>query len=301
MKIYIVGSGGLGGYFGGLLAKSGQDVTFVARGLHYEAMKQDGLHVKSIGGNFSINPVKIIRTFSEITQPDLIIFSVKTYDTEEIAKELNTVINSSTIIVTFQNGATNDFIIKKIINSENIFPGVAYVITTKTQPGLIEQTGGLRKLIIGDRNNPENQQLKQVVKTMKNAGIDATLSDDISRDVWKKYMFIVAFSGMTAICRSPIGKILSDPVTRSVYELCVKEAISVAQASGANVADNAFDAIMATSTNTASGSKSSLLVDIENNRKNEIETLNGALVRLAKNKNIKIPINETIYGAIKLL
>ena len=139
------------------------------------------------------------------------------------------------------------------------------------------------------------------VKLIKKAGIDIVSSDDIARDLWKKFMFIVAFSGMTAICRSPIGKILADSITRSVYEKCVKEAIAVAKAMKVNVADNVFESIMKTSTDTVPESKSSLLVDVENGRKNEIETLNGTLVRFAKENNIEVPINELIYGAIKLL
>lgn len=299
MNIYVVGVGGVGGYFGGLLAKAGENVTFVCRGDHYKTIKEEGLKIKSIIGDFVISPAKVVDKISKINNPALVIFTVKTYDTENVAKELKSVISENSVVITFQNGIENDLVIKKITGSKNVYPGVAYVISARTKPGVIEQTGGLRKLIFGDRNN-NNSSLKEVEKVMRTAGIDVSLSDDITRDLWKKYMFIVAFSGMTAVCRSPIGKVLADRTTLSLYERCVKEAIAVAKAHEVFVANDAFENIMTISKNTAPVSKSSLLVDIENGRKNEIETLNGTLVKLARNYKIDVPINELIYGAIKL-
>ncbi len=300
MKVYIVGSGGAGGYLGGLLARSGKDVTFVARGEHYQAMKEEGLKIKSVLGDFEVRPVRVIHRISDITNPDLIIFSVKTYDTDQTAKELKSVVNRDTVVISLQNGVDNDWEIKKNIPHGMVYPGVAYLVSTRTKPGLIEQTGGPRKFIFGDRQDPENQKLKEVEQYMKEAEVDASTSTNITRDLWKKFMFIVAFSGMTAICRSPIGKVLGDRVAEGLYERCAKEAIQVARSMNISVEGRAFENIMTTSRNFPPDSKSSLLVDIENDKRTEIETLNGGLVRLAKNKNVDVPINEMIYGAIKL-
>ena len=301
MKIYIVGSGGVGGYFGGILAKAGNDVTFVARGENYKAIKNNGLLVKSVKGDFAIKPAKVIDKISEIKNPDVVFFTVKTYSTSDTAKELSYVVNENTVIITFQNGVENDIQIKKYIHNAKVYPGVAYLISTKIKPGVIEQIGGLRRLTFGDRKNPKNVKLQEIVGIMKKSGIDAILSDDITRDLWKKFMFIVAFSGMTAVCRSPIGKILADPITESLYKRCVQEAIQVAKAFDVSVPNDVFITIMKTTTDTNPASKSSLLVDVENGRKNEIETLNGTLVRFARERNIDVPMNELIYAAIKLL
>jgi 2-dehydropantoate 2-reductase len=135
---------------------------------------------------------------------------------------------------------------------------------------------------------------------MREAGVDMTVSDDIAGDLWKKFIFIVAFSGMTAICRSPIGKVLRHPITKGLYETCVKEAIQVAKSINIRVENNTFENIMTISGNFQPDSKSSLLVDIENQRRTEIEALNGKLVALAKKKKIDVPINEMIYGALLL-
>jgi 2-dehydropantoate 2-reductase len=300
MKIYIVGSGGEGGYLGGLLAKSRKDVTFVARGEHYQKIKEQGLKVKSVMGDFEVRPAPVVGSISEIADPDLIIFAVKTYDTEEAAGKLATVVNRNTIIITFQNGVDNDHQIKKQIKNAEVYPGVAYVVSARTKPGLIEQTGGPRKFIFGDRNHSQNQKLRRIEKLMKEAGVDVTVSDDITRDLWKKFIFIVAFSGMTAICRSPIGKVLGYPITKALYETCVKEAIQVAKSMNVRIGNNTFENIMTTSRNFSPDSKSSLLVDIENQRRTEIEALNGTLVRFAKKKKTDVPINELIYGALLL-
>ncbi|MBU0975466.1 MAG: 2-dehydropantoate 2-reductase [Patescibacteria group bacterium] len=300
MKIYIVGSGGVGGYFGGKLAKTENSVTFLARGKHLDQLRSKGLVVNAVDGSFKIKNPNVISRISEIKDPDFIFFSVKTYDTKEVAQELSKVVREKTIIITFQNGTENDDEIKKYISGCNIYPGLAYIISTKEKAGVINQTGGPRKIIFGDRDNKDNENLEEIASLMRKSGIDAVVSDDITRDLWKKYVFINAFSGMTAICRTPIGKVLEDDITSSLYERCVRESIEVAKKLRVNLPATIFEDAMTLSRNFEAASKSSLLVDIESGRKNEIETLNGTLVRLAQKFDIDTPINALIYGSIKL-
>lgn len=303
VKIYVIGSGGVGGYFGGKLALAGNDVTFLARGDHYEVIKEKGLTVNTLDGNFVVNPAKVINSIDEIKDPDLVIFGVKTYDTKQVADQLSTVVNPETIIITFQNGVENDLEIKKSISNSNvqIYPGVAYIISTKVGPGVINQTGGLKKLIFGDRSGKVVPALQEIEGVMKHAGIDTVLSDDIVRDMWKKYIFVSAFAGFTAMCRSEIGAICADKVVFEGYKECVRECTKVAQKLKVNLPETIFDDVIEITQKTVPSSKSSLLVDIENNRKNEIETLNGTLVRLAQENDVSVPINKCIYCAIKLL
>lgn len=299
MKIYVVGTGGVGGYFGGLLARAGQDVTFVARGEHLQAIRRKGLVVKSVAGDFTVAPAQAIGEVAQIVDPDLVLFTVKSYDTKEAARELAAMVHEGTTIISFQNGVDNDLQIREEVQRGDIFPGAAYVVSTKTHPGLIEQTGGPRKLIFGDRDNPGNPRLKEIEQLFQSAAIDATASDDITRDLWEKFIFINAFSGMTALCLSPIGEVLGDSRTRALFERCLREAISVARAMRVDIAESRFDAMMATALNFAPDSKSSLLVDVEAGRRNEIEALNGALARFGRQHGVDVPINELIYGAIK--
>jgi 2-dehydropantoate 2-reductase len=301
MKIYIIGTGGVGGYFGGKLAKAGNDVTFVARGDFFKAMKANGLTVNTTDGNFTINPVQVIETISEISNPDLIIISVKTYDTKSVAEELKKVVSDKCIIITFQNGIGNDYEIKKIVTGCKVYPGIAFVISAKGLPGEINQTGGLKKLLFGDRSKDNSVELLSILEVFKNAAIDAVLSDDIERDLWKKFVFINAFAGFTALCRTNIGAIRSDEFTHAQFKLCMKEVIAVALANNVRLPDTIYEDTVKIAENFEASSKSSLLLDIENGRQNEIETLTGNLVRLAEIARVSVPISNTIYAAIKLL
>lgn len=301
MKIYIIGTGGVGGYFGGKLARAGNDVTFVSRGDFYNAMKKNGLTVNTVDDSFQVNPVQVIDSIDKITNPDLIIITVKTYDTEEVSNQLKDIVMDKTIVLTFQNGIDNDQKIKKIISKENIYPGLAYVISSKGGNGVINQTGGLKRLVFGDRSGHNSSQLKEIYELFKNSDIDTILSEDIEADLWKKFIFINAFSGFTAMCRVNIGEIRSDDCVYNLYKRCVKETIAVAEKLNINIPNTIFEDVVKITDNTAPDSKSSLLVDIENSRKNEIETLNGTLIRLAKDLKLDVPINETIYSAIKMI
>ncbi|OGM05239.1 hypothetical protein A2715_04775 [Candidatus Woesebacteria bacterium RIFCSPHIGHO2_01_FULL_39_32] len=302
MKIYIVGTGGVGGYLGGLLAKSEKDVTFVARGDHYKAIKNKGLRIESIrDGNFHIKPAKVFSEISQIKNPDLIIFTVKTYDTDLVSRELSKVVTSKTSVITFQNGIENDKMIKKFVKKGKVYPGVAYIVSKKIESGFVRQTGGLCKFIFGDRENPSNKVLKEIEEIMKDSGIDATFSEDIESHLWKKYIFINAMTGLTALSRTKVGTVVSDPFLRKLYERCLKECVKVAKAEKVNLPYDIFNSIIKISEDTSKEAKFSMLVDIENGRKTEIEALNGTLVRLAKKHKIDVPINETIYGALRVL
>lgn len=300
MKIYIVGSGGVGGYFGGKLAAADLDVTFVARGEHFKAIKKNGLQVNSIDGNFSINPAKVIDSFDKISNPDLILFTVKSYDTLSVAEQLKPVVNKNTTIITFQNGINNDLLIRTVLPDTSVHPGVAYVISAKAEPGVIAQTGGLKKLIFADRENQNQKKLKEIAKLMKKAEIDANLATDINAELWKKFIFISAFSGMTALCRKPIGVIRDNRLTRDMYEQCVNEAIDIARSLEVNLAEDIFDTVMTITDNTAAEAKSSLLIDLENNRQTEIVALNGEICRLGLENGIPTPINQTIFSVLQL-
>lgn len=298
MKIYVVGTGGVGGYFGGLLAKAGNNVTFVARNESFLALKKDGLVVKSVVGDFEIKSIQVIENISEIKDPDLVLFTVKTYQTEEVATELAKVVSQKTIIITFQNGIDNDESIKKHIPNGNVYPGVAIIISAKTGANIISQTGGPRKLTFGDRNNSNNKNLREIETLMKNASIDASVSDDITRDLWTKFLFIIPFAGLTAMYQKPIGEILSDPIKKKQYKDCLSEVIDVANSMNVKMNNDVFESVMTMTTNMVATAKSSLLVDIENGRPTEIETLHGTLLKLAREKGIEAPINNEIYTKV---
>ncbi len=291
MKIAVIGTGGVGGYFGALLARHGVDVTFVARGEHFEMLRTKGLHVQSVEGDIQISPCKVVNSVEQLSSPDLVLVTTKTYDRDQACSMLREVISPSTIIIPIQNGIDNDLRAKELLPHSKIYPGLAYIISTRTKPGLVEQTAGPRTLFFGDRDRAGNSKL------------EATVSEDIELEIWKKFLWIVTFAGMTALCRSPIGNIVNDKEAFEMYVRCLDEGITVARAVGVQISDALREDIIEKSGHyrtTGSSAKSSLLVDIENERRTEIESLNGSLVRLAKEHGIPVPYNEAIYTAVRI-
>jgi 2-dehydropantoate 2-reductase len=300
MRIYVVGAGGVGGWLGGMLARVGLDVSFVARGEHAQAMRKQGLQVKSVTGDWVVKPAKVIESISDIVDPELIIFTVKTYDTARVAPQLAEVMTDKTSIISFQNGVDSDEQIKQFVKKGSVYPGVAYIVSARTAPGVIEQTGGLRKFIIGGREQGVDSRLQQVVTMLQTAKLDAALSEDITRDLWKKFLFIIPFAGMTALCRSPIGPILAQLQTKASLERLLNEAIAVAQACQVALPTTIFDDVRDTINYMEPHAKASLLVDLEQGRHTEIEALHGAVVRYARELELDVPLNELVYGAIRV-
>jgi 2-dehydropantoate 2-reductase len=303
MKIYVIGTGGVGGFYGGLLAGHGCDVTFVARGDHYAAIAKNGLEVKSVVGDFTIHPAKVISSIAEIEVPDLVLITVKTYDTEEVCKQLSQIVNKDTIVMSLQNGVDNDEHIKRHIKNAIVVPGCVYIGAEKAAPGLIVQTGGPMKLVFGSKDKSIESRLLAVEKLMKDAQLDVTYAKDIDKGLWTKFLFIIPFAGMTSICRSPIGAIVNDPGTYALFKRCLSESLQVAQKLGIDVGERECTKIIERCEgyrHTEMGAKSSMLVDIENGRQTEIETLNGKVCQLAAQVGMDVPVNEVIYNSIRL-
>ena len=303
MKIYVIGTGGVGGFYGGMLARAGNDVTFVARGEHYQAIAKNGLQIKSVVGDFTINPAQVISSIAEIKAPNLVLITVKTYDTEEISKQLAQVVNKETIIMSLQNGVDNDEHISKYIKNAIVVPGCVYIIAEKTAPGLIVQTAGPRKIVFGSKDKNIERRLLAIEQLMKDAQLDALYAQDIDKALWTKFLFIIPFAGMTSICRSSIGPIVNESGTFSLYKRCLSEVLQLAQKLDINVGEEEHSKIIhrCEEYKTKDGAaKSSMLVDIENGRRTEIESLHGKICQLAKENGIDVPVNEVIYSSIRL-
>ncbi len=303
MKISIVGVGGVGGYFGGLLANAGLDVTFVARGEQYKALKENGLTLKTVEGDFLISNPNVVDSISKLVEPDLVLICSKVYDLEQIGKELSSVLKPSSIVIPLSNGIDNDQTIKKYIKDTKVYPGFAYIISARTALGVIEQTAGPCTMFFGERGVSNNLELKEIEKIFKEAGLKANYAPDIEKEIWRKFIWLSSFSGMTAICRSAIGKVANSPDAFNLLVRCIDEALAVASSLGIEFdAEDRADIVAKVEAykTTGMGAKASLLVDIENNRKTEIESISGAIVRLGRNKGIDVPCHEMIYTSVKL-
>lgn len=309
MRFAVIGVGGVGGYFGGLLARSGNEVVFVARGEQYEALSSRGLEVKSVDGTFKVSPVRVYDSVEALAAAkgrshfDVILVATKTYDRDHVADALGPVVTPETVVLPLLNGIDNDLQMKARMPECQIHPGLCYIISARVSPGVIEQSAGPRTLFFGDRTGAENPRLKKLESVLRNAGILATASSEIQEELWRKFLWITAFAGMTSLCRSSIGTIVNDRRGFQLLTQCLDEGIAVALACGVAIDQGERAAILQKAEayrQTGSHAKSSMLVDLEHLRPTEIEALNGTLVRLAREHGLTAPLHEIIYEAVRL-
>lgn len=303
MKTYVVGPGGVGGYFGGMLAKDPFfDVSFVARGEHGAAIAKNGLTVNSVEGNFSIAPANVCSS-EQIEDPDLIFITTKAYSLEEAATSLRGVLRDDTIVVPIQNGLDHDLVVRRALGTAEVYPGIAYIISQIAEPGVISQTAGPRELIIGDRDSSHNQRLEDLVSRIRKAGVNARFGSEITSELWQKAVFLNAFGGVSALCRTPVGILLADQNARSIYEQCMREVIATAEAANVKLDPNLFEAMLDKSLGyldpSRKMSESSMLTDVLRGRQTEVEQLHGTLVRMAQELGVSVPVHRAIYAALK--
>jgi 2-dehydropantoate 2-reductase len=299
MRIAVVGAGGTGGYFGGLLARAGQDVTFIARGSNLEAMRSRGLTVESrLAGTFTL-PVRATDDPSEVGPVDLILFCVKTYDTDAAAESVRPLLHPETMLLSLQNGIDN---IERIARVTGHTPGVgavAYVVSALREPGVVAQTAGPGKIIVGELSGGASARTERLHDVLRGAGIEAELHPDIQVILWQKFLFICAFSGVTAVTRLPIGTILADPVTHRLFRGTSEEVEAVARASEIDLPSDCVEQAMAQAAAVEPWGRGSLYHDLAGGRRLELEGLNGEVVRRGREHGVQTPLNFAVYAALR--
>ena len=228
MKITVMGPGGVGGYFGARLAAAGNDVTFVARGSHLEAMRRGGLRLDSELGALHLNPVQVVADAREIAAADAIMFAVKMRDTESAAASLKPLVAKGAAVFTFQNGVESAERVGKVVGAGNVVPGVARIGSHISEPGVIKQTGKFcQPRVRRSRRQAERPRRRRSLEACKRAGFEAVIPQNIGREVWMKFAMLAPLSGMTALTRGPIGPIRANAQSRALLEAAVKETVAV--------------------------------------------------------------------------
>ena len=232
LRIAIMGSGGVGGYFGARLVKGGADVHFVARGSHLAAMREHGLAVEGGPEAIHLPKVNVTDDPKTIGPVDMVMFCVKLWDTEAAARQLIPIIRPDTGVISFQNGVTKDDMLRPIFGDKALIGGVAYVGTSIGRPGVIAQTGPLQRLVFGEYDGRRSERVETFYAACKRGGINAELSDDVRRSLWEKFVVLVAMSGATTAMRHTIGPIRSNPQTRAFLLDLAREVVAVGRAHG---------------------------------------------------------------------
>ncbi len=298
MNVTVMGAGGLGGYFGGVLAQAGHRVTFVARGAHLEALRrQGGIHLRTVHGELfakagaSGDP-------ADGPAPDLILFAVKSFDTRSAAESLSRSVGSETAILSVQNGVENEDILARRFGPEHVLGGNVYLLATIQAPGIIEQSGGPRLLIFGEWRGGMSDRARHLEGVLREAGINATASDDIAREKWVKYALICAQAGMTALTRLPIGEIRSCPPAWSMYRQLLEEVVAVGRARGIRLDDRVVEDHLALAARLEPDYTSSMHYDLTHGKRLEVEALHGTAVRYGREAGVPTPACAAVYAAL---
>ena len=301
MKIAVMGSGGVGGFFGGRLANAGYDVTFVARGAHLAAMRDNGLLIENEPqGNIHVKNVKVTDDPASIGPVDLVMLAVKLWDTEAAARALKPIVGPHTGVLSLQNGVIKDDILRAAFGPDAVMGGVAYVGTHIDRPGVILQTGTLQRLLFGEYDRRRSARAEQLLEALLKAGVQAELSDDIRRTLWEKYVFLVGLSGTTASMRSPIGPIRENPQTRAFLLDLMKETVAVGRALGVDLPEDYAEQRLQFADSVAPAMDSSLHHDLKHGNRLEVEWLAGGVVRLGKEAGVPTPANRAVWDILAL-
>jgi 2-dehydropantoate 2-reductase len=298
MRIAILGSGGVGGYFGGRLAATGTDVTFIARGAHLAALRERGLRIESPQGNIQVPRVSATDDPAEAGPVDIVFFTVKLYDTDAAARMLPPLLDPHTLVVPFQNGVDSVDVLTREVGRAHVAGGTAYVYAVIAEPGLIRHTA-MARLIFGPLDGAKCPLLEQLLEACRMAGFDAILSDHIMADIWAKFAPLTVFSGLTAVTRCPIGPLRDDAGLSEMMRGALRESISVARAKGVPLGDDLVDEIQVAAAALPPHARSSMLEDLERGRPLELPWLSGAVVRMGKDVGVDTPIHRFIATVLR--
>lgn len=301
MKIAVFGTGGVGGYFGGRLAHAGEDVTFIARGEHLRAVKDKGLVVESSLGNFVVSPAKATEDVSEVGKVDLVIVGVKAWQVAEAARTMKPLVGPGTTVLPLQNGVDAVPQLVDELGTDKVIGGLCRIVSFVVAPGHIKHAGFTPSIVIGETDNRLTDRITQIEQLFKRAGVEITIAADIQAALWAKFLFIASFSGVGAIANAPAGVLRSDPKRRSQILEAMEEIYSLAVSRGINLPLNSIDTAMAAVNALPEEATSSMQRDIAAGRPSELESQNGAVVRLARESGEEAPTHALIYETLRPL
>lgn len=302
MKFAILGSGAVGGYYGAQLARAGHDVTFIARGAHLATIREKGLEVRSPAlGDFTVHaPAEEDPTTVGVV--DVVLVAVKAYDNATALPMIAPMFGPKTTVLTVQNGVDSTTEVAALVGEAGVLGGTTYIATALAAPGLIELTGTHRRIVFGEvfgalpRTTPRVQAIHEA---FAGADIQSQPVDDGRVPIWEKFIFVVALAGFTGATRLPIGPVWADPFIRAQFLEGSREVERLARAEGVTVAADRVDQIPAYIEGIPGTMRSSLLIDLAQGKKIEVEALLGSVVRRAARAGVPVPIMSTLYAVLK--
>lgn len=298
MKIAIIGTGGVGGYYGGLIAQQGEDVIFLARGAHLQAIQQQGLQVRSIHGDFTIFPACATDQPAQVGPVDLALFCVKTYATEQVAQQIQPLIADNTTVLSLQNGIDAAERIGQVLGMQHMLSGATWISSTVEAPGIIRQVSQFRRIVLGEMDGTLTSRLQAIYEALHKTGATVEMTQDIQKVLWTKFVFIAAASGLGSLTRLPLGDYRAIPESRALAAQLMKEVRTIAHGQGIALEPDVVEKSLEFIDQAAPHIKASMQNDIEAGRPTELESMIGVIGRKGRAMGIPTPVADMIYAAL---
>jgi 2-dehydropantoate 2-reductase len=299
MRIVMMGSGGVGGFFGARLARAGEDVAFVARGAHLDAIRERGILVENQPqGDLRVDGVRASSDPADLGPADLVILSVKLWDTEHAARAIQPIVGPGTAVLSLQNGVIKDDILRRVFPENSIMGGVAYVATHIARPGVIHQTGTMQRIVVGEYDGSLSARARSLHEALLRSGVTAELSTDVRRSIWEKYVFLVGLSATTSATRRPLGAVLENPRSKAFLLAVMREVVRVGRAKGVSLPEDYAEQRLAFAATLPYDMTSSMAHDLERGNRLEVEWLSGGVVKLGMEAGVETPANEAVCAIL---
>ena len=300
MRIAIFGSGGVGGYFGGRLVQAGQDVTFIARGKHLEALRTNGLRIDSIAGDFKLDKVQATDRPAEVGVVDYVICSVKAWQVPAAAKAMKPMIGGNTLVIPLQNGVEAPAQLAAVLGDDAVLGGLCAIIAFRAGDGHIKHSGANPLIRFGQLDRRADMRVNRLSEAFNHcSGVKSSIPDDIRVAMWQKFMLISAWSGMGSVTRAPIGVLLEMDETRELLIEALEEIYQLGLAHEINLPEDSVAVTLALLQTLPKNSTTSMQRDITDGLPSELDVQNDAVVRLAKAVDLQTPINRFILNSLR--
>jgi len=298
MRIAIYGTGGVGGYFGGRLANSGEEVVFIARGKHLNAIRENGLIVESIKGDFQISPASATDDPAQIGPVDAVLVAVKTWQVLEAASAIQSLLGPEIFVVPLENGVeAADQLIEKI-GKQRVVGGLCKIMSFIAAPGKIKHAGAEPVVMFGELDRTKSARTEKLLQAFVKAGIVAKIPENIHAAIWEKFLFIACVSGIGAVTRMPVGVLRSVPEVRQLLIDAMREIYSIAIAKGIDLPETVIDKTLGFVDQLPHEGTASMQRDIVEGKPSELESQNGAVVRFGKELGVATPVHAFVYSVL---
>jgi 2-dehydropantoate 2-reductase len=298
MRIAIFGTGGAGGYFGAQLARSGEDVVFIARGAHLQAIRKHGLRVETPGGEIVVQPAQATDEPAQAGVVDVVLVGVKSWQVIEAARSIRPMVGPKTFVVPLQNGVEAPSQLATVLGAEHVLAGLCGTLSWLTGPGRIRSIGDVHFVKFGELDDRASDRAELLRQAFERAGVKVEVPSNMQRALWEKFLFVVSLGGVGAVTRVPVGIVRSLPETRAMLEQCMREILAVARGRRVPMTDSIVSDTLAFVDSLAPDGTTSLQRDIVSGKPSELEAWNGAVVRLGREAGVATPLHEFLYYSL---